>query len=166
MARLLALIACIMVSSAVAQVGIGGNAPHFTLSDVNGAEFSTETSRTEPLVVIFTNKDLGDESMAWRDSLLARRADTKIVTVLDLDDVPRMLRSVARRRIAEKGSVAVLDWDGKVSKAWRGADRSQIVVMVVGPGNTVARSAIGNLSPENLDVIDGQVRSMSGATDQ
>ena len=98
------------------------------------------------------------------DSLPARRADTKIVTVLDLDDV-HVCFARPRRRIAEKGSVAVLDWDGKVSKAWARLQRP-IVVMVVGPGNTVARSAIGNLSPENLDVIDGQVRSMSGATGQ
>jgi len=166
MIRLLALLMFALVSTTAAQVEIGANAPHFTLSDVNGTEFSTETARTEPLVVIFSNKDLGDQSIAWRDSLLARSADTKIVTVLDLDDVPRMLRGVARKRIADKGSVAVLDWDGKVSKAWRGSDRSQIVVMVVGPENNVTRSVTGNLSPERLDGIDGQVRGMRGASNE
>lgn len=166
MIRLLALLTLALVSTTVAQVEIGGNAPHFTLSDGNDIEFSTRTARTEPLVVIFTNKDLGDESIAWRDSLVARSPEIKIVTVLDLKDVPRLFRGTARKRIAEKGSVAVLDWDGEVAKAWRGSDRSQVVVMVVGPQNTVARSTTGKLSPEGLDTIEGQVRSMRAELNQ
>ena len=60
--RLSRLSRVIMVSSPLHR-SVWGNAPHFTLSDVNGAEFSTETSVQSRLFVIFTNKDLGDESM-------------------------------------------------------------------------------------------------------
>jgi hypothetical protein len=144
----------LMIGSVVfAAVGVGDTAPHFTLSDINDTEYTTRTERTAALVVIFSTKDLGSFSLAWRDSLTTHGVSADIQTVLDLDDVSRFLRPIARMRIADKGSKAVLDWDGSVSEAWRGADRSQVVTMVVAPDNAVMLVVTGQATSENVGEI-------------
>lgn len=160
MARMLiALLIVSAASLAVAQIAPGGTAPHFTLSDVNDREFSSETQRTKPLFVIFSTKDLGDASLAWRDSLSAAELDVEIETVIDLSDVSRLLRSIARSRIQDAGSVALLDWNGEVSQSWRGKERSQVVVMIADPANRVSFAITGDPTSENLNAAIASVRA-------
>jgi hypothetical protein len=155
-------VTALMIGSAVlAAVGGGDTAPHFTLSDINDAEYSTRTERTTALVVIFSTKDLGDFSLAWRDSLTTHGVAADIQTVLDLDDVSRFLRPIARLKIANKGSKAVLDWDGSVSEAWRGEDRSQVVTMVVASDNTVMLVVTGEATSENVGEVLAQAATGS-----
>lgn len=155
MGRIVAMLACVMALTIAggAELIATDTAPHFTLTDVEDQEFSTETPRATPLIVILTTKDLGDFSLAWRDSLESRELDAGIVTVLDLNDVSRFLRPIARLKISAKGSKAFLDWDGEVSEAWRGEDNSQVVVMVVAPDNTVQTVVKGAGTSESIAEI-------------
>jgi len=138
---------------AAATVSVGQQAPPLSLEDVNENGFSLESKRDMPLVLLFTTKDLGDHSLAWHDSIHAHVNDVQIQSVLDLSDVSRFLRAIAKRRIAAKGSKAVLDWDGEVSQRWRGEDRSEVVVIAVSPDNVVRFMLRGSPEPESVGKV-------------
>jgi len=146
---------------ALGQVAPGRTRPAFSLSNVRDSTFALATPRTRPLILIFTTKDLGDYSMAWRDSLTSRAGNgVEIQTILDLSDVSGWQRGLARLKIRAKGSKALLDWDGKVAGAWRGPGRSQVVVYAVSPDNIVRLSLAGNATPENVRQVIQSARQM------
>ncbi|HQI76176.1 MAG TPA: hypothetical protein PK384_06670 [Candidatus Latescibacteria bacterium] len=148
---------------AVAAVSVGQKGSDFSLSNVDDVRFSLATPRTTPLVLIFTTKDLGNVSQPWRDSLTTTLGSSaQIQTVLDLGDVSRFLHSVARTRIRAQKSKAILDWDGSVSTAWRGTDRSRVVVMVVAPDNTVRFILSGIPVSPNVRQVTEAVRRVAG----
>jgi hypothetical protein len=153
---------CVVFSApAFGAVAVGQKGSDFALSNVDDVRFALSTARTTPLVVIFSTKDLGEISKPWRDSLTtALGTSAQIQTVLDLGDVSRFLHSVARTRIRGQKSKALLDWDGAVSTRWRGANRAQVVVMVVTPDNTVRFVLTGiPVSPNVRQVVDAVRRN-------
>lgn len=137
--RLLPLLSGIVMSAAAhADVSVGDVAPHFTLSRINGDEFSTRTPRTGPLIVFFSVAGLGRTPWGWRDSLRTHRAEFEYVWVGDLGAIPWFLRPLVRRELRNENDIySLLDWNGDVSEAWRGRDRTQLVVVVVAPDNRV-----------------------------
>ncbi|OQB38324.1 MAG: hypothetical protein BWY06_02032 [Candidatus Latescibacteria bacterium ADurb.Bin168] len=163
MRRFLAtLLVCGFSFPVIAAVSVGQKGSDFSLSNVDDVRFSLATPRTTPLVLIFTTKDLGSVSQPWRDSLTtALGSAAQIQTVLDLGDVSRFLHSVARTRIRAQKSKAVLDWDGSVSTAWRGNDRSRVVVMVVAPDNTVRFMLSGVPVSPNVRQVTEAVRRVA-----
>lgn len=149
---------------AFGKVAQGQRGSNFTLSNINDSTFALSTPRTGPLVLVFTTKDLGDYSLAWHDSLHARVGhDLRVQSVLDLSDVSRWLRVAAKIKIRASGSRALLDWDGQVSRTWRGDDRSQVVVMGVSPDNVVRFITTGNPTPANVAQATQAVRQMMSA---
>ncbi len=146
--RHIALIAALLIaSSSGAEVSVGDNAPGFDLSNIYDSTFALGTPRIEPIVVIITEKDIGDFNVAWRDSLRTRLDSLVFCTVLDLGDVSRFLHFIARGRIRDKGTKAFIDWNGEVSEAWRGDDRTQVYLYGVTPDNVVRFRTVGTQRP-------------------
>ncbi len=132
------------------EVAVGDSAPQFSLDNANDSTFSMTHPRAEPLVLLFTTKDLGDYSLAWHDSIHTHAPDAQIQSVLDLSDVSSWVHGVARIRIKAKGSKAIIDWDGEISEQWRGEDRSHVVVFLIAPDNRVELVLRGNATRENV----------------
>jgi len=162
--RALSVIVALLVAvPAFGKVAVGQAGPSFTLKDVRDSTFSTARPRTRPLVLLFGTKDLADFSLAWGDSIRAHMRGSVIVQpVLDLGDVSRLLRPVARQRISAKRSRAVLDWDGHVSEAWRGTDRSQMVAIGVSPNNVACFIVTGQATAANVRQATQAIQAMSG----
>ena len=159
----LAMICALFVSApAFGEITPGQTGSAFSLSDVNDSTFSLARLRTKPLVLIFTTKDLGDYSLAWRDSLAKRLGNTvEIQTIIDLSDVSSWQRGLAKLRIKMKGSRALLDWDGRTAGTWRGTRRDQVVVIGVSPENVARFRAVGTATTENIVAATEAIRRIS-----
>ena len=149
---------------AAADVAVGDRAPDFTLTNIFDSTFALSAPRAEAIVVIITEKDIGDFSTAWRDSLRQHVENPVFSTVLDMGDVSRFLRPIARSRIRDKGTKAFIDWDGEVSEAWRGEDRSQVYLYGVTTDNVVRFRVVGNPTAENVRRASEAIAAMRGAT--
>ena len=134
-----------------ADVLVGQTAPSLELQNANDSTFTLASQRTQPLVLIFTTRDLGDFSLAWHDSIHTRMPDVQIQSVLDLSDVSGWLHGLAKVRIRAKGSKAIVDWDGEVSEQWRGEDRSQVVLFGLWTDNSVRFVVRGNADSERIN---------------
>ena len=157
------LAALLFALPAFAKVAAGQDAPPLSLANANDSTFSTTHPRTTPLVLAFTTRDLGDYSLAWHDSIHAHVEGVKIQSVLDLSDVSSWLHGLARIRIKAKGSKAVIDWDGEASKAWRGEDRSKVVMVGISTDNVIRFVIPGTPTAENLAKAVQALREMAGA---
>lgn len=149
---------------AVADVSVGARAPDFALTNIFDSTCALSAPRAECIIVIITEKDIGDVSTAWRDSIRQHVANTVFATVLDMGEVSRFLRPIARSRIRDKGTKAFIDWDGEVSEAWRGGDRSQVYLYGVTPDNVVRFRIVGNPTSENVRRAVEELGTMRGAT--
>lgn len=161
--HVLVVICALFVSApAFGEITLGQTGSAFSLSNINDSTFSLASPRTRPVVLIFTTKDLGDYSLAWRDSLASRLGNTvEIQTIIDLSDVSSWQRGLAKVRMKMKGSRALLDWDGRTAGAWRGTRRDQVVVIGVTPDNVARFRAVGAATPENVAAATEAIRQMS-----
>jgi hypothetical protein len=146
----LLLILCIAASAVVKPEE---KAKPFALKNADDVEFNLSATRTGPLVLLFTTRDLGDFSLAWHDSIHAYCPKVKVQSVLDLSDVSSWLHGLAKIKIRAKGSTSIIDWDGEVSEAWRGKDRSEIVAVGLHPDNTVMFVVKGKPEPANVKAV-------------
>jgi hypothetical protein len=153
----------VVVTAAKADVSVGDIAPDFALNTVDGHEFSTQTPRDRQLIVFFSAPGLGHTPWGWRDSLRVLYADSSFeyARVGDFGDWSWFLRPIIRRELKnENDTQSLLDWNGEVSEAWRGKDRSKLALVVVTPKNRVIAIARGYANAENVRAVISAIRSI------
>ena len=77
---LLALSAC---ATKVGPVVIGQPAPPLSLKGFGNREFSIDAPRTNPLVLVFSNREARQDAMLWVQRVRATDADCQILLVMD-----------------------------------------------------------------------------------
>jgi len=164
------LAAALVAARAWAAVVIDAPAPPLALADIRGAIFSLDEPREGSLVLIFAPSGQGEQAYAWRDSIdveagtrasESATADRRILIVSDLSRISRPMRGSLRTRLRERLADVLLDWDGAVSRAWRGEDRGRIVVIGVSPDNVVRFVIRGNATGENVRRAAAEIERMA-----
>ena len=80
-------------AGAVGPVEIGQPAPEFSLTNRRGQEFSLETPRSNPLVVVFPHAEHRQDTRAWFQSLPADSLNCQVIAIASLGN-----RESGRRR--------------------------------------------------------------------
>ncbi len=149
----------------------GEKAPEFTLNHLEGRSVSLSDYSGKKVVIIFAARNSGEQAGEIAQTIWGRHAadELPIVSVLDLQGIPRMMHGVAKTMIekaykeAVKGVTAqlqhlnhpvpadpsevvvmLMDWDGKVTNSYGVGDvDKEAVAVVLDDTGTILGSAAG-----------------------
>lgn len=130
-----------------------------TLADVYGAEQTLRDYAGRPVILSISSRTTSDDANTWgrqvSERLGERDAEFARFRVVDLSDVARPFRGIARRRLRKawnEGHTLLADWGGAFAAALD-LDPAQFHIVAVG-GDGVIRGAIhGPCTPAALDAF-------------
>lgn len=112
-----------------------------TLKDQFDVQTRVEAQPGRPVIVLVADRQGKDAAARWEKRLreVALAVNVRVVSVADLKGAPRILRGVIRRAMpSDTATRVLLDWDGAIAPAVRGAE-SHLVAAAYGDDGRLQR---------------------------
>ena len=128
----LVVVLVLIYASVALALETGESAPKFELKDQFGKLWKLTNLKDDVVVVVAANRESGRAMGPWVDKLKAKYSSKiKLLGLLDLHKVPGIGRGIAKSRIrSETKDPLMLDWNGKMGKAYQVSDKRPVVVVI------------------------------------
>jgi hypothetical protein len=146
-------------SSALALPPVGSVAPALRVSDPDGLTVDLGRLRGKTVVVLYEDRDSGDQNAELKETLLARakalgpNGDIVGVAVADVSaydfwPLKGVAKNAVRTKARKLGLPIFCDWSGKFRKLFR-MDRQTSNIVVIDPSGKVAFAAAGEIDAKS-----------------